>query len=61
MKETVKNKYQYGADIKLFRGTDITFENMEGVEIYLDGSAIKLKEDSLKITILNRKLNVISR
>lgn len=59
IKDTVKKRYNYSSEIKMFRGSEISLEKVSGMEVLIDGEKEILKEDKLRIKILNKKLNVL--
>jgi len=54
-----KKKYLYGDDIRLYRGTVISCQPMDGQMLYLDGELIKIPMETLEIRISPKKLSVL--
>lgn len=57
-RETYKNKYIYGNEIKLFRGRKISFQPVKKMELYLDGELINLPNDFIDIQVGEKQLKV---
>jgi diacylglycerol kinase family enzyme len=57
---TLRKKYLYGDDVRLYRGRAITCQSVKGSTLYLDGELIELPDDTLEIRISDKKLHVFS-
>lgn len=58
VKESARQKYLYGSDVKLYRGRRISFDPADGMIMYLDGELVELPTRTVEVRIESRKLRV---
>ncbi|MFQ5453054.1 MAG: diacylglycerol/lipid kinase family protein [Candidatus Zixiibacteriota bacterium] len=57
-RQLYKKKYIYGSDIKLFRGSNISFQPTKGILLYLDGELIEHPGNLIEIKVSEKQLKV---
>ncbi len=58
VKESARQKYLYGTDVKLYRGARISFDPADGMILYLDGELVELPTRTLEVVVESKKLRV---
>ncbi|MFH2035911.1 MAG: diacylglycerol kinase family protein [Candidatus Zixiibacteriota bacterium] len=58
IRKIFKEKYLYSEEVRMFRGQNITLNNINGRKMYLDGEIIRLESDELHIEVQPSRIRV---
>ncbi len=56
-----KRKYVYSDDIRMYRGSRVAIEPVDGLKVYIDGDITEASGGQLKIQIFPRRIRVLYR